>query len=587
MAAAALATAGLTTDGRRRPRHGRTHHRWPPPSPRGRYQTTVHAINSAILKLSKQTKAAAVYRGITGATLPTSFFEPNEDGVCGGIEFGFTSTTPDRAVAIGYAANVASTVIEAHMGMIDRGADISWLSQVPAAVLALAVLPAALIQPSSAMGLTEPPPPTQFAHEREVVFPPLMALEVQDTSVEGDILVVSAKHSLNMVSLTLEQVMSKMRRSHVQLVDMLADDLRVAAAPRRALAELDGLKRDAERREPEWFNDGRNFRAATDRALDAQARALTMLAKPALWVDRAAGAGTTVEMRERMRDCAATCARFGDAATAAELLLMGADEAPADGAALVETALAAADVDADAAPRIRMRLRAALPLRDAQPPWPAVLVALFATAGEKGQVALAELTSLCEAQRRFAEGAEVLVSDKKTGNVWVRGRVTRADGSRFDVIAGAFGSLQLPAPRVLRVSQGGAGALLREGATAGCAALVARLLDKGVSPFEADANATTALHCAAAAGHVEACQSLVAKGADGSIKIRSRCLQRLWRGRRGTKRCGASWRKIPPTRRRTRRCEPAPCCLVRRPRAIESGWHEQLISTSRHQQRTV
>ena len=40
-----------------------------------KYTTTLHAINSAVLKLSKLTKAAPVYRGFTGATLPSSFFE--------------------------------------------------------------------------------------------------------------------------------------------------------------------------------------------------------------------------------------------------------------------------------------------------------------------------------------------------------------------------------------------------------------------------------------------------------------------------------------------------------------------------------
>ena len=64
-----------------------------------------------------------------GATLPEGFFTADEDGLRGGIEYGFTSTTPDREVAMGYAKGKASTVFEARMGMIDRGADISWLSQ--------------------------------------------------------------------------------------------------------------------------------------------------------------------------------------------------------------------------------------------------------------------------------------------------------------------------------------------------------------------------------------------------------------------------------------------------------------------------
>ena len=93
------------------------------------YTTTIHTINSCVLKLSKLTVAVTVYRGTGGATLPKSFFVINEDGLRGGIEFGFTSTTPDRSVAVQYAGKAAATVISARMGMVDRGADISWLSQ--------------------------------------------------------------------------------------------------------------------------------------------------------------------------------------------------------------------------------------------------------------------------------------------------------------------------------------------------------------------------------------------------------------------------------------------------------------------------
>ena len=93
------------------------------------YATTIHAINSCVLKLSKLTIACKVWRGFTGATLPSSFFEANAEGVRGGIEYGFSSTTIDRAQALHYASGKASTVFEMEMGMIDRGADLSWLSQ--------------------------------------------------------------------------------------------------------------------------------------------------------------------------------------------------------------------------------------------------------------------------------------------------------------------------------------------------------------------------------------------------------------------------------------------------------------------------
>jgi len=42
------------------------------------YTTTLHAINSAVIKLGKLTKATKVYRGIAGMALPAEFWTPNE-----------------------------------------------------------------------------------------------------------------------------------------------------------------------------------------------------------------------------------------------------------------------------------------------------------------------------------------------------------------------------------------------------------------------------------------------------------------------------------------------------------------------------
>ena len=60
------------------------------------------------------------------------------------------------------------------MGMTDRGADVGFLSQ--------------------------------FPHEEEILFAPLTGMEVESTSIEGDVLLVKAKLTVNMASLTLEQV---------------------------------------------------------------------------------------------------------------------------------------------------------------------------------------------------------------------------------------------------------------------------------------------------------------------------------------------------------------------------------------------
>ena len=83
-----------------------------------KYTTTLHAINSAIVKLSKLTVATKVYRGIKGATLPEQFWKANKFGVRGGIESAFMSTTTDRDVALSYAtgSNCGGFVFEIQQG---------------------------------------------------------------------------------------------------------------------------------------------------------------------------------------------------------------------------------------------------------------------------------------------------------------------------------------------------------------------------------------------------------------------------------------------------------------------------------------
>lgn len=86
-----------------------------------KYVTTTHVINSCIVKMSKLTKAACVYRGISGGRLPESFWTANEQGIKGGIESAFMSTTYDRAVAMHYASRPGqpAIVFEMQMGMVE------------------------------------------------------------------------------------------------------------------------------------------------------------------------------------------------------------------------------------------------------------------------------------------------------------------------------------------------------------------------------------------------------------------------------------------------------------------------------------
>ena len=51
-----------------------------------KYSTTIHCINSLIVKCSKLTRATTVYRGSANGLLPNAFWEPNSEGVRGGVE---------------------------------------------------------------------------------------------------------------------------------------------------------------------------------------------------------------------------------------------------------------------------------------------------------------------------------------------------------------------------------------------------------------------------------------------------------------------------------------------------------------------
>ena len=51
-----------------------------------KYTTTLHIINSAIVKLGKLMPAQKVYRGIAGGLLPDNFWHQNEFNVRGGVE---------------------------------------------------------------------------------------------------------------------------------------------------------------------------------------------------------------------------------------------------------------------------------------------------------------------------------------------------------------------------------------------------------------------------------------------------------------------------------------------------------------------
>ena len=128
------------------------------------YATTIHTINLALVKLSMLQKVQRVYRGLAGK-LPKPFRVEDKYCARGGVELGFMSTTTNQHVAEEYASSApGSLLLEIEQGLLDRGAEIAWLSEYPG--------------------------------EAEVCFPPLTALGVRTTKVKGALLVVSCSTSI-------------------------------------------------------------------------------------------------------------------------------------------------------------------------------------------------------------------------------------------------------------------------------------------------------------------------------------------------------------------------------------------------------
>ncbi|CAK0793558.1 unnamed protein product, partial [Prorocentrum cordatum] len=164
-----------------------------------RYCTTIHAINSALIKLSKLEKADKLYRGTQRGVLPECFWNEDESGVRGGIEYGFLSCSRDLEVAKQYVQDGrahAATIFEIQTGMIDRGADLSLLSQYP--------------------------------HEREICFPPLTGMEVLGSRIEGSILYIQMRLNVNFSALTIDQVINKRKRLVTDMCKNLRSEVSTA-----------------------------------------------------------------------------------------------------------------------------------------------------------------------------------------------------------------------------------------------------------------------------------------------------------------------------------------------------------------------
>ena len=410
------------------------------------------------------------------------------------------------------------------MGMIDRGADFSWLSQYP--------------------------------HEKEILFAPLTGIGIESYRVVHDVLIASVRPSVNLQAKTIEQVMSKMRTSHIQLVTLLEDSLRFAGVPPRALAPLTTYKIKAELDEPSQYNSAAYFSEATQRALDMQKQVFHALADPDETLEvndsvfyrtaeLAANAGLhhlAVDLLVQWRQVQEHLRLYNHAPSAASGVSVAAD--PPSAAPMVVSshedrrAMRSASPDQMAARKKIYLSDIAVQLLEngVKVPWAGTLVELCRHSMERYTpqgLELADLEKLIHkvpelCSDRFAVDSDVLVKERQaergSAERWVHARVTTAryekqgkDGHTFFAYdAKTYHELKaLQCNEVLAPGTSGLGSMLREAARVGNAQLVSMLLEARASAFETDMQADTALIIAAkhateadCAGHVAVCRIL-------------------------------------------------------------------------------
>merc|ERR1740123_592785 len=146
------------------------------------YVTSLHVISSGIGKLSKALPVTTVYRNLRGGVLSPACWDCNDFKVCGGVEFGFLSATADRALAMSHASaeaeeEGAGTIFEIQSGGGNNGADLAWLSQYP--------------------------------HEEEVCFGPLVGVQIQRTRVDASVLVIEVALQIVTALTSVERLSAK------------------------------------------------------------------------------------------------------------------------------------------------------------------------------------------------------------------------------------------------------------------------------------------------------------------------------------------------------------------------------------------
>ena len=155
-----------------------------------KYVTTVHCINSAIIKLARASplEPLVVHRGSCGMRLPVQFAAKDDLGRQGDVELGIMSCTANKNVALQYAAGGKMAMLLCfERGAMDNGAPLSALSF--------------------------------YKGEEEICFPPLCSIEVKDKpkilfTAKGSVLQVKMGITVNQKADTIDKLIGRRQFLH-------------------------------------------------------------------------------------------------------------------------------------------------------------------------------------------------------------------------------------------------------------------------------------------------------------------------------------------------------------------------------------
>jgi ankyrin repeat protein len=205
------------------------------------FATTIFVLVSAVMKVAKCTRipeGTLLYRGLGGLMdLPDHFFNADENGASGFVDWGFMSTTSDRDVALGYSGvkqrRPKAMVMVIEVSSVDKGADISLFSQYRGEKEFLWV-PCSFVQRAQQGG---------------------GRVEVVDA---GLVTFLPVKVNLNLKTETLEELKEKKKRLHLVSARAMVEEVRYELGEWAKSAEAAArLQKDPYR------NIGGTFTAAT------------------------------------------------------------------------------------------------------------------------------------------------------------------------------------------------------------------------------------------------------------------------------------------------------------------------------------